>query len=269
MRRHKPLLYWLSGKKNNVGLFDLLRFTFSMPFKFLGKQKLRSITDENEYHRALFEGFPQPIYWPKNFPIDSLYQVVTELAYKNWWNYEIPETSVQPGDCVLDCGAAEGAFSLLVAGRCKKVYAIEPNTHFVNAMTKTFQGINTIEIMPIGVGDQKGHLKLSNDGIMSQLNSSDGIVVDVDTIDNLFYKNDIKVDFIKADLEGFEVNMLHGAEMTIKKWKPKLSITTYHFKDDFQNTYNYLKKICPDYTIKGTGITDQFGTPVMLHAWIK
>lgn len=269
MRRHKPLLYWLSGKTNNVSFIDLLRFTFSLPFKYLGKRKLISITEDNEYFCATFQGFPQPIFWPKKFPISSLYQVATELLYKNWWNYEIAETAIKPLDCVLDCGAAEGAYSLQIASRCKKVYAIEPNSHFVNAMKKTFQNIPNIEILPIGVGDKKGQLKLSNDGIMSQINSNDGVVVEVDSVDNLFYHKNIKVDLIKADLEGFEVNMLQGAEMTIKKWQPRLSITTYHFRDDFQKTYDYLKKVCPAYTIKGVGITDQFGTPVMLHAWVN
>jgi len=65
------------------------------------------------------------------------------------------------GDVVLDCGAAEGAFALLIAQKCQKVYAIEPHPLFIPAMKKTFHGINNIEILPIGVGEVKGLLKLS------------------------------------------------------------------------------------------------------------
>lgn len=269
MRRHKPLLYWLFGKKNNVNLFELIRFTFGFSFEYLGKKKLKSLTLEKDFFKADFVGFRNPIFWPKKFPISSLFQVAAELLYINWWNYEIPENPINPTDVVLDCGAAEGAFSLYIANRCKKVYAIEPHALFVKAMEKTFQGINNIEVLPIGVGESKGHLKLSNDGIMSQINISDGVEVELDTIDNLFFHKNIEVNYIKADLEGFEISMLRGAEKTIAKWKPKLSITTYHYQEDWENTFSYLKKICPEYTIKGIGITDKFGTPIMLHAWIN
>lgn len=268
MKRLKIFLYWLLGRNSNVGFFEVVGFVFTMPFHILGKRKEESLTKEGSYYKGKFDGFSKPIYWPEKFPVDTLYQVSAELLYKNWWNYEIPGTAVKPNDVVLDCGAAEGALALQLCDRCQKVYAIEPHPLFVSAMQKTFEGIRNIEIIPKAVGEAKGTLMLSNEGIMSSLGSTNGISVEVDTIDNLFLKQNIKVDYIKADLEGYEVTMLKGAEQTIRKWKPKLAITTYHAKDDYKNTYEFLKKICPEYNIKGIGITDQFGTPIMLHAWV-
>ena len=38
--------------------------------------------------------------------------------------------------------------------------------------------------------------------------------------DNIFYENDIPVDFIKIDTEGWEYFILQGGEKTIQKYKP-------------------------------------------------
>ena len=50
------------------------------------------------------------------------------------------------------------------------------------------------------------------------------VKINVDTIDNLFYENDIPVDFIKIDTEGWEYFILQGGEKTIQKYKPFIQI---------------------------------------------
>ena len=74
-------------------------------------------------------------------------------------------------------------------------------------------------------------------------------------------KNNVKkVDFIKADIEGAERDLLAGAENTIKRFKPKISIRTYHLPDDPEVLYNIIKKYVPEYK------TVQFKKT--LYAWI-
>lgn len=41
-----------------------------------------------------------------------------------------------------------------------------------------------------------------------------------------------RVDFIKADIEGAERNMLKGARNVLKKYAPSLALCTYHLHDD-------------------------------------
>jgi len=52
-----------------------------------------------------------------------------------------------------------------------------------------------------------------------------------------------KVDFIKMDIEGAEIKALYGAEETLRKYKPKLSIALYHSTADFEVIPRYLKNL--------------------------
>ena len=55
----------------------------------------------------------------------------------------------------------------------------------------------------------------------------------MNTIDDYVSENGIvRVDFIKADIEGAERDMLRGVVKILQRFKPKLSICTYHLKDD-------------------------------------
>ena len=70
------------------------------------------------------------------------------------------------------------------------------------------------------------------------------------TLDEFIERNGIsRVDFIKADIEGMERNLLKGAGQTLKKFKPKLAFCTYHLPDDEKVLENMLKSCCPEYEI--------------------
>jgi hypothetical protein len=46
-----------------------------------------------------------------------------------------------------------------------------------------------------------------------------------------------------------ERNLLRGAEQTIKKFKPKIAICTYHFPDDPEVLEKMIKNFIPEYNI--------------------
>lgn len=71
------------------------------------------------------------------------------------------------------------------------------------------------------------------------------------TIDEFVKSNQIeKVDFIKADIEGAERLMLEGAQETLLKHAPKLSLCTYHLPDDKKVLAELILRANSKYTIQ-------------------
>ena len=60
-------------------------------------------------------------------------------------------------------------------------------------------------------------------------------------------KNLPRVDYIKLDIEGAELDMLHGAAQTITRCKPKMAVSAYHKPEDLWTLATYIKSLRPDY----------------------
>ena len=73
---------------------------------------------------------------------------------------------------------------------------------------------------------------------------------------------------MKADIEGFELEMLKGAEQTIKNNKPKIAITTYHTQNNPKEIIDLIKSFVPEYNYYVKGIYEQTPKPVLIHFWI-
>ena len=72
-----------------------------------------------------------------------------------------------------------------------------------------------------------------------------GHFVDLDSY--VAQKNLPRVDYIKLDIEGAELDMLHGAAKTIARCKPKMAVSAYHLPDDLWTLATYIKSLRPDY----------------------
>lgn len=61
--------------------------------------------------------------------------------------------------------------------------------------------------------------------------------------DNVYYFKNTKVDFLKADIESYEFDMLLGAKNILKRDKPKLAIAIYHNAYDMYNILDWLDNL--------------------------
>ena len=52
-----------------------------------------------------------------------------------------------------------------------------------------------------------------------------------------------RLDFIKMDIEGAEIEALKGAEASIRHFKPKLAICLYHRLSDFHDIPRLLSNL--------------------------
>jgi FkbM family methyltransferase len=75
---------------------------------------------------------------------------------------------------------------------------------------------------------------------INQYHSWEGIAETTTIDDTLAAQGLDRVDFIKMDIEGAELDALKGAEAAIRKHRPKLAISLYHKPDDFETIPSYL-----------------------------
>jgi len=191
---------------------------------------------------------------------DNYNSCYTDLNFSNegaygYQNDEI-DVTVKKGDIVIDAGAWIGDFSAYASAKGAYCYAFEPNVHILNLLKKTQQLNPHICIIEKGLGGQSGFSYLTQDdshsgGAKIALEAdSASDKIEVTTIDDFVAaQNCERVDFIKADIEGFERYMLQGATKTLKDFAPRLAICTYHLPDDPQVLAGIILAANPNYTI--------------------
>ncbi|MBR4384864.1 MAG: FkbM family methyltransferase, partial [Selenomonadaceae bacterium] len=101
----------------------------------------------------------------------------------------------------------------------------------------------------LGLGSYKHEMRCTPSGRGDNHLTDDGTeIVRVTTIDAYVREKNLpRVDFIKTDVEGAELDLLHGAATTIARFKPILALSAYHKWDDFFTLMNFVKSIRPDY----------------------
>lgn len=271
MRRLKILFFWVFVNKNNVSFKELIQFLTKPVIKNIAKKYIKNI-EENEAFEFEFNAFPDKLYWPKNFSIDRLNQIISETFDVNDWHYYQKEhTEIEDNEVLLDIGTAEGLFPLTVIEKCKHIYLVEPSKTFYNCLQKTFsKHADKTTIFNTAVGNMNGKISFSEDsfdGMISESNVGNAQEIEINKIDNLFQNNE-KITYLKADIEGFEQEMLKGAEQTIKRNKPKIAITTYHTQNNPDEIIAIIKGFVPEYKYYVKGIYEKTPKPVMIHFWI-
>ena len=112
----------------------------------IGPRIITSLVEKETYFIVHLLGVPNPLFWPKEIPLYHLYMVITEcFQQRDWHYYEVPETEISPGDVVLDCGAAEGLFSLRAIEKAGHVVLFEPSPAFVSSLRMTFADMPKVD----------------------------------------------------------------------------------------------------------------------------
>lgn len=186
---------------------------------------------------------------------------IPEFRYSNkYWMegaYECDEVQIEKDDVIIDCGANMGLFSLMGIQRgASKSYAFEPVEYIRRELRENIELNNmqdAIEIVPYATYDADKILKFEtcNENVGSgKIDINGNIAVNAKRLDTWWDENDKPhIDFIKADIEGSERNMLYGARKLIEKCAPKIAICTYHLPDDKVVLHNIIKSINKDYKV--------------------
>ena len=162
----------------------------------------------------------------------------------------------ETGDVVIDAGACWGDTTLQFAcevGPSGHVYAFEFVPSNLGVMRHNIalnpQLIPRITVVENPVGANSGEkMFFFENGPASRVATTKVddryIECSILSIDQMVSDKKLtKVDFIKMDIEGSELDALKGAEQTIRQFKPKLAICIYHKPDDYITIPQYLDEL--------------------------
>lgn len=150
---------------------------------------------------------------------------------------------IPAGGVVLDVGAHAGQFAKLFAGLVPqgRVFAFEPGSYARSILVRVvrWRRLGNVEILAMGLGETAGEARLAmpikRSGAygfgLSHLGGVDRAgpmrteTVEIGTIDAFVRARALRrVDFIKADVEGWEGRMLAGAQRTLEQFRPALML---------------------------------------------
>jgi FkbM family methyltransferase len=160
---------------------------------------------------------------------------------------------IKPGDTIIEIGGHIGYFSTLfmkIAGAQGAVFVFEPSKENLAYLKKNVDNLpenlgSKVRIVEKGVGDLSGVLDFYLDPITGQNNSFvqdfDGfyanrkfsadknaelikVQVPIVQLDEYLSSDDQCPNFVKIDVEGFELNVVRGMTKTIEKYSPAIMI---------------------------------------------
>lgn len=134
---------------------------------------------------------------------------------------------INEGDYILDAGANIGCYSYAFLNKIKNkgmLYAFEPSENSFECLEYNLGEYRNVRLYNEALSYKQGYCKVVEENDNKGMNFCIEVKdkgIEVNTIDNLRLR---KLDFIKIDVEGDELNVLIGAYETIKKFKPTLYI---------------------------------------------
>jgi FkbM family methyltransferase len=162
------------------------------------------------------------------------------IAQKDWFEPEMElwRDRIEVGMTVIDVGANIGVYTYSAAqmvGEKGKVIAIEPFSTCISCLTETrrINRFDWVHIISGAASDRNGTAKLSLNS-SSELNeiipdsteatSSDQFeTVSCITIDSLIDQENLtRIDWLKIDAEGHEINVLRGCKRILAEFKPNI-----------------------------------------------
>jgi FkbM family methyltransferase len=220
--------------------------------KIVTQQKSKSKAN----HIFSFDYNNKKIYFYLPFLSDHIQKAI--YLNKNFYEVHMLEDTknrIRKNAVIVDVGANIGNHTIFYAKICqaKKVYSFEPQSEIFDILTKNIK-LNNVNntVVPYKMGVGKEHSFGYIDVIDSYNFGSSRIVnlnnqkgeIEIDSLDSLIFNFEEKIDLIKIDVEGMEMDVLLGAEKIIQQYKPLIYIEAKENKEFdeinfFLRNFNY------------------------------
>jgi FkbM family methyltransferase len=137
----------------------------------------------------------------------------------------------EPMICEVGSNIGASLFQMLAAKPRARVVAVEPSDRFLPFLYRNLEltGFDRVEVLPVLLGKESGSMLLHNNSTSASVVSAEydeheprtRQLAEMTTLDKVFRDRD-RVDFIKTDTDGFDFEVLRGAEATIRRDLPVL-----------------------------------------------
>lgn len=231
-----------------------------------------------------------------HFPKDHIFKYYT-LSYvkrrERHQYFDFPElfrkgTAFIDGGCYN--GETSGSFAAMCRGNYSKIIAFEPDPKNYQNCKAFFENSGLRwELKPVGLSaktEVSGFFADGTGGSRIVLECEEekagayNLGVDMEYIEDAATQGvneiqtvalddmteEVEVGFIKLDVEGVELDALHGAEQTIQRDTPFLAICVYHRRGDILSIMDYLHSLVPQYHFWLRHYGGLIGTDTILYA---
>ena len=176
--------------------------------------------------------------------------------------FEFSNAFFPKGTAFIDAGCFDGHDSLRFAEWCcgdySEIIALDPDPANFKNCRHALKSLRNVRLMPAALGSTRSKATFFTWGsagsrlasamensIYTKPGYAEEIAVDVLPLDEIIGED--KVGFIKMDIEGAELDALHGAKVLLQRDKPFLAVSVYHISGDMLAIMDYLHNLVPEY----------------------
>lgn len=158
--------------------------------------------------------------------LDNLY--LSLFGTHEEFESEIVKKIIKKGNIVIDIGAHMGYYTLLFArtvGENGHVYSFEPDPRNFDLLKKNVEinGYKNVTLIQKAVSNKTGRGKLylgeysGGNRIFDTHDDRKSIEIETIRLDDYFENNSRKIDFLKMDAEGTEIDIIEGMNLLLQK----------------------------------------------------
>lgn len=191
--------------------------------------------------RAVVHGTPLTLIQPRFWDATPPHLVEVEINPY----FEAFTSPIAPTGVIVDAGAATGQFAIAWALQhpSNTIHAFEPSQRQRILLTRNAR-LNGVErqlhVHPSGLWNQNTTLAFRTHGDISSVEGATQIPpgflfterIKAVRLDDWAEQSRLsRLDLIKMDIEGAEIEALRGAERALKQFRPHLLVQAYHLRD--------------------------------------
>jgi len=156
---------------------------------------------------------------------------------------------IQSGDVVVDAGAFPGDYTLFAArrvGPSGRVIAFEPGEKNRRVLERNLKKsrVHNVTVLPYGLWSHRVRLGLDANGLATSVRAQrHGEMIEAVPLDFALSETGVdRIDVLKMDIEGAELQALEGAMDTLGRCKPYTCVASYHLVEG-ENTSRRVEQL--------------------------